>query len=441
MSRKLLVGILTLVILASLPLGVFAEGNTPAATGTSQIEVLTLDQCLDLAYKNSQQLKATQKSVEIAQAAVTEAEAGLMPTLKYSYNDSYYFDQTLSGTGKNQSSNASLTLSQNLFTGGVVADTISLRKIALQSARETERKTKEQLTFNVKQSYYQCWVAVQMLTVAQNSLDNMNHHVDQMNGFFQVGTVAKYDLLKAQVQRDSLKPAVIKAQNGLALAKLGLATLIGKDKDQNFTVQIDAAQIQVPEKNMIDLNAALADANKNRSEIRQIQQTAEINKLNTDMAKAGYKPSVVLSATYGASRGADIIPESNKWGLNLSLLVTGTLYNGGATQAKVNQTKGAEELTTIQEAALHDQIRTEVEQSLQGITEGIETVKYNKANIDLAKEGLRMAQARFDAGMGTTMDIMDAQTALDQALNGYFSGLSNYLTAVAKLDMVVANDK
>lgn len=407
----------------------------------AQIEVLSLEQCLDLAVKNSQQIQSAAKSVEIAQAAVKEAQAGLFPSLSYQYNDTYYTDNSLNGDA-DQTASAGLTLSQPLYTGGRLSNTLKLKKLSLESAREDERKAKENLTFGVKQAYYQYWSALQMRVVAQNSYDNLSRHVDQVNAFFKVGTVSRYDLLKAQVQRDSLKPQLVSAQNAVSLAKLGLATLIGKDKNQDFEVKIDLAQIKVPDQNAIDFNATLNTAYQNRSELRKIQQTAQITKLTTAITAAAYVPTINLSAAYsGTERGSNAFPNTDKLGLSFSLTVNGTLWNGGATQAKVAQSKGNEELTAIQESALRDQIRTEVEQSLQGITLGIETTKANQANIDLAKEGLRMAQARYDNGMGTTMDIMDAELALDTALNGYYSGVSNYLTAVAKLDMVVANDK
>ncbi|HBF38799.1 MAG TPA: hypothetical protein DDW50_15960, partial [Firmicutes bacterium] len=62
------------------------------------------------------------------------------------------------------------------------------------------------------------------------------------------------------------------------------------------------------------------------------------------------------------------------------------------------------------------------------------------AQIDLAKENLWMTQSRFHDGLSTNMDVLDAEFALDQASNSYYSGVSAYLTALAKLDYVMGKD-
>jgi len=125
------------------------------------------------------------------------------------------------------------------------------------------------------------------------------------------------------------------------------------------------------------------------------------------------------------------------WSVTIS--VGGKLYDR-KIDAKIEQAKNKEDVSAIQETDLRDQIRLEAEQSLQNLTVSIETTRANQASIDLAREALRMTEIRVDNGMATTMDIMDAQLALDQALTGYYQGVVSYLTAEAKLDLVSGKD-
>ena len=231
---------------------------------------------------------------------------------------------------------------------------------------------------------------------------------------------------------------MISAQNQLVLAKLQLATLIGYPKDRAYQVQSDALNLKIPDSAGITLTEILNAVEQDRPELRQIQRKMEINQIVTAMEKAGYKPNAGLSLAYGGVN-KDVTFEDwyDAWTLTLS--VGGKLYDG-KINARIGQAKENLSLTEIQEANLRDLIRLEAEQSLQNLAVSIENIRANQASIDLAKEALRMTEIRFDNGMATTMDIMDAQLALDQALTGYYQGIVSYLTAVAKLDLVMGRD-
>ncbi|TCL71597.1 outer membrane protein TolC [Hydrogenispora ethanolica] len=428
MFRKV---ILCLVVLMALAL----PANSFAAA-LAQPETLTLNQCIDLAFQNNQQIKLAAKNVAIAQEAVKEAEAGFMPSLSYEagYSQADPAQYQIGNSLEKTRLAGGITGTLPLFTGGKLENALKLAKIKLESAKEDERKAKQTLTYNVKQAYYNVWLADQVLKVNQSSYDNLNHHVQQVQNFYKVGTSSKFDLLRAEVQRDTIKPKVIASQNQLALAKLQLATTIGLPKEKQYTVAYDVSKLQLPASVTHQLQQVLDAAYQDRPEIRQMHQSAEISKVQTELVKAGYKPDVALSASYsGAAKDFGFDGWKNLWSLTIG--VKGDF--GFTTKPKIAQAKGNEELIAIKEADLKDQIRLDAEQSLQNLAEGIETTRANQANIDLAKESLRLTQARFDAGLATTMDIMDAQLALDQALSGYYQGVVSYLVAEAKIDLVV----
>ena len=166
------------------------------------------------------------------------------------------------------------------------------------------------------------------------------------------------------------------------------------------------------------------------------------------MAWAGVKPSLTLTNTFlgvnPAIDGAynfnpgDWQAASKSWTLSLNL--AGILFDGFVAEGKIAEAKKNEELTAIKNSSLQDQVRVDVELAIQSLNAGLASARASQATIDLAKESLRLIQAKFDAGMATNMDINDAQVKLDQALNGYYSGLASYLTAQAKFDMVTGKD-
>lgn len=429
---------------------IWAQEPTAAKINNDE---LTLARCQELAAQNSSELKAAAKNVKIAAAAVSEARSGFYPKLDYTVfasqsDEAIYpfaamqvFDRIYgTSNASTDASGVTLSLAQPLYTGGKLSNALKLAEIQLKVAKESAKKAQQQLTFDVKQSFYQAWLAECMLKVAQSALENLERHVDRMNNFYKVGTVSKYETLQAKVQRDSLKPQVIAAQNNVELAKLNLSILIGFPKERQYSVKVNPETLKLPEKLKIELRSTIDLAYLRRPEMSQIKQLQETQQFQLKLAEAEYKPTVALVGQYqGSSTNYEVshwLEEENRF-WTCTLNVTGNFFNGFGTAAKVKGARENVELAKIKEDRLRDRIRLEVEQSLQNLCESLEKIRANQSNINLAQETLDLTKARVEAGMATTMDMMDSQLALDQALNGYYSGIASYLTAEARLDLAV----
>ncbi len=436
MLRKKIFGVFVLAMMI-LPVRTLAADNPQL---TKQPEILTLEQCLDSAFHNNKQLQEKEKQVSIAEGAVKEAKGGFWPTLNYqaAREESDVPQYQIGKTYEDHDFIAGVNATLPLYTGGMLRNNLKLARIHLDIAREDLRKAKQQLIYDVRQAYYHVWLAEKVVQVQEASYHNLDQHVNRVQIRYNAETASKLDLMRAKVQRDTLKPKVISAQNQLVLAKLQLATIIGYPKEQSYQVQYDVTKLQMPDSVGLSLSQMLNDAEQNRPELRQIQGKAEINQIITAMEKASYKPNAGLSVGYGGVN-KDVTFEDwyDAWTITFS--VGGKLYDR-KIHARIKQAKDNEGLTGIQDANLRDLIRLEAEQSLQNLTVSIETTRANQASIDLAKEALRMTEIRVDNGMATTMDIMDAQLALDQALTGYYQGIVSYLIAEAKLDLVMGRN-
>jgi outer membrane protein len=414
----------------------------------NQPELLTLDNCLSIALQNSSDMKAATQKVKIAEEQLRQAQSGVWPTLGYEITGSNS-DQNqikyghLIGIENSQKlSSASISLTKPLYAGGQITQCIKAAKLNLKAAMEDECKSKQTLIFNVKSAYYQVWLAQEMVKVAENSYENMGRHVDRVESFYEVGKTSKFDLLRAQVEHENLKPNVIKAQNGVVLTKLNLANVIGIEKSRRYIVGYDLSKLQLPKQIDLDVGTLVEQAYQQRPELRKLGELQEIAKTQIAMAYAGYKPTVALVGTYQGSSAGEYDP--NNWDDNkqwiLTLDIKGNFFDGFQTPAKVGEAKANQKLVEINEKSLRDGIDLDVEQSLQGLKESLETSFANQSNMNLAKESLEMTEAKFEARMATTMDIRDSQLALDQASNGYYQGIASYLTAVAKLDLAIGKE-
>ncbi|HEX3044744.1 MAG TPA: TolC family protein [Bacillota bacterium] len=414
-------------------------------------QTLSLDQALELAQKNSAQLKAAAQSVKIAEDSLQEAKAGLLPTVGYSFAVNKNDPALMTGVkpappptflepiSVDQQYIGAVSANEVLYSGGKIQMGVKLAELKLASAREDERKAKQQLIFNVKDAYYRLWAAEKMFIMTQSSYQNMEDHYQQVDKLFRAGSASKFDLLRTQTQCESFKPQLIQAQSSLTLVRLSLASIIGMDPTQLFTVAVDPDQLKLPERVQLVEADLLNLAYQNRPEIRQIAQAAEMAKCSSELAAAGFKPTVNLSTKYSAM-GTDfnLSQWTPQWTLTLS--VSGNIYDGSATPARMANAKDNVELTALREQGLRDSIRFDIEQTCQNLQQSLDTIQANQSLIDLSKETLKLTQNRFDSGIATIMDIADAQLALDKTQGAYYQGIASYLSALAKLDLVTGKE-
>lgn len=414
---------------------------------------LTLEKTLEMAYQNSKSIQNAELKVSAARKKVNEAAAGLLPNLSYGFtgtktedNQQLQFFDSVSRTvfyitvpDSDIVYNGKLSLTQPLYMGGVLTGNLGIAKLTWEMCEEDLRKTKQDLTSQVKEAYYGLWFAVQSLQVAQSSYENMGKHFQRVKRLYDVGTVSKYELLQAQVRWESLKPIVIKAENGVKLARLALINLIGIPVDSSITIADDLTQLALPEKIDLELAKLLDEAYQNRPDVINMTYANKQAKLQVKMARAGYKPNLALSYDYSGG-GLEFEPGDweKKWNLTISL--TGTLFDGFATTSRVSAAKDNQKIMQNQESLLRDAVRIQVEKGLLDLQENLETIRANQSQINLSKEKLRMTQARYDAGMAATIDISDSQLDLDNALNGYYDSIRNYLAAQAKMDVTLGRD-
>jgi outer membrane protein len=392
----------------------------------------SLDQCLQLAYQNSEALKTAELNIEKAKQSVKQAQSSLYPALTY---------DTYAETGNKDSLDrlyGGLTLSQSFYFGGSLRAGIAQTQLVLTNAREEQRQTRQQLTYDVKAAFYQLWLADQKLKVTQASYANMEKHYRNTEKKFQEGAVSRYELLQAEVNWKKLKPDLVAAQNKVTLYRLKLGLLIGIKSNRDLTIAAPTLEQTVPEKAAVTLVQGLELAYRDRPEMRQQRNSLASAKLGVTIAKADYYPIAKASGSYQAT-GEDSGSDWDRvWALKLDL--SGTIFDGKKTKAKVAEAKTEVRVQQSSEIQLQDSIRQALESGLQTLEESVATVAANQANIALVEHALKLTQYKLEEGLATTTDLMDAQLDRDETLNDYYSGICNYLTAVANLDLILGKD-
>src|SRR6185436_866292 len=184
----------------------------------------------------------------------------------------------------------------------------------------------------------------------------------------------------------------------------------------------------------IDLSAALSQAISNRSELASLRLAEQIRKEDVDSARAGYRPRLELFAGYGVqSRQFESDLTSQLHGWSAGARMNWPLFDGQLTKGRVQQARAHHERAQIDYDDVRRRIELEVRAYYSTFVEAQEVLESQQKVIDQGTEALRLANARYEAGTDTQLNVLSAQTALTEARSVYVQALHAYSVALSRL--------
>ena len=391
---------------------------------------LSLEESIALALKNNPSIKVAEAEAEAAAWKITQAKSGKLPTISFNHTSGRgSYDNPLTGTSgiaNNYGNNVTLTLP--LYTGDKVESAVKQAKLGHEVANLGLAKTKQQLKLDVTTAYYNLLHTRNLVVVAQEAVNNLTEHLKNVQAHYEVGTVAKSDLLRSEVELANARQNLIKAQNVASLAEASLNNLIGLPLDSELVL---AEELQY-QKVEITLEECISYALANRPEAAQAKLAIAIAEEGRDIAKSGYLPTIGLSARNEWSD--DKFPgfENDNWQVGASLSLN--IFDSGLTRSQVKQADAAIAKAQQQAQQIFDGIQLEVREAYLSMIEAEKRIDTTQVAVAKAEEDLKIAQVRYAAGVGTNIDVLDAQVALTQARTNFIQALYDFNTSKAKLE-------
>ncbi len=396
-----------------------------AAVFAAPVE-LSLEDSIALALKNNPSIKMAQADRESAAWGVNVAKSGKQPSVSLSHSSGRSKSATM-GTTDNRFSN-DVNLKLPLYTGGQVEGQIDQAKITAKSADFEVERTKQQLKLDATTGYFAVLQARNLLEVSKQSVDNLEAHLKNVQAQYSVGTVAKSDVLRSEVELADAQQSLIKAQNNYDLAISSLNNVIGLPLDSEISIKDDLKYVQ----NSLTLDNSISFALANRPEAVQAQLQVDYAKQGMKVAQSGRKPELSFNAGTGWSDNDFPGAENNEWSLGIS--ANWNVFDSGLTKAKVKQADFGIDKANEQAKQTKDSIQLEVRQAYLSMKEAEKRISTSKVAVDKAEEDFKIAQVRYSAGVGTNLDVIDAQLALTQAKTNYIQAMYDYNTSKANLD-------
>ncbi len=441
MKRACLVRLLAIVLTLGLGVGLGPlptqgqppAGAPPAPPSPVAGRVLTLQEAVQIALERQPQIHARVGDYEAARARVAQALSPLLPQLGSSWVAQR--DQTVSQRialgGRLQtdfdwetSNTLKGTLSQKLFDFGKTFAATDQAKANAASSREDLETQKDLIVLAVKESYFTLLFSKRLVVVNQEAVARAELNLKSARGFFEVGTRPKFDVTRAEVDLANAQLALIQARNAVRLSRVQLNTAMGVTVDAPTEVQ----DILTYEAFAVDQPQLLGEALKGRPEYRQVKARVEAAEAGVRQAFRDFFPDLTGSAFVGTTR-ADM---NEIW--ELAITLNWNIFDGGNKIARHKEAKANLDAARARVRAAELSIWQEVEQAHLNLIEGEQRIQVARKAVESAQENFRIAQGRFDAGVGTIIELTDAQLTLTQAQSNEAKALIDYRTAIARLE-------
>ena len=264
--------------------------------------------------------------------------------------------------------------------------------------------------------------------LSQESVERLERYLQDVKLQFDVGVVAKVDVLRSEVELAKAKQNLIEAQNVYAVTMANLNTIIGLPLATELSVKGDLSY----EKYEQALNYCIDTALKQRPEISQAANALKSAKEGVTVAKAGYLPTV--SAVYTMGWSDDKFPGANNDNWTAYLLTSWTFLDSGLTAGKVKQAVEGYNKAGQQLKQTVDNVSLDVKSTYLSLKAAEQSIATSSAAVGLAEEDYKIKVIRYQAGVGTNLDVLDAQVALTNAKNNFLRAMYEYNNFRAKLD-------
>lgn len=335
------------------------------------------------------------------------------------------------GKGIHNSHANTLTATLPIYNGGKISGTIKQAKAGYLISEHGLQKAYNDMRSTVTNGYFDMLQADNMQKLGRESVDRLADHLKNVEAQYEVGVVAKVDVLRSQVELANAKQSLIKAENAYQIAEANLNKIVGLPMDTQL--KLDNILVYTPYDN--DLQYCLDYAAKHRPELEQAKQQVEAAKGALRVAISGHMPQVNASASQSWSDNNWPGDENGNWVVGVS--VNMNIFDSGVTVSKIH---GAEaDLAKAHESYRDtvDLVNLDVRSNYLNLREAEKRIDTTKLAVSQAEEDYRIAQLRYMNGVGTNTDVLDAQVALTDAKTNYLQAMYDYNTCKTNLETAI----
>lgn len=399
---------------------------------------LDLEETIQRALLTNPSVKIAEYNRKAAKADYSAAKGarGISISLNHStgrngYADPQYNQQLNIWTkGIGNSHSNSITASLPIFTGGELQGQIGQAKANYRSMLSAEEQAYNEMKETATTGYFNMLNATNMKALRQESVDRLQAHLDNVIAQYNVGIVARADVLRSEVELANAQQNYITASNEYDVAEATLNNIIGTPL--NTTLKLKDSLQYVPYDN--DMAYCLAYSEQHRPELKQAEYAIDSAEAALVVARSGHMPKVYANASNNWGGNGSDWPGDDDENWSVGVTASMNVFDSGVTWSKIHAAQ--ENLAKAKESQrqIKDNVELEVRTDYLNLREAEKRITTTQVAVASAEEDYHIAVVRYQAGVGTNIDVMDAQEALTQAKTNYYQALYNYNTSKAALN-------
>lgn len=318
---------------------------------------------------------------------------------------------------------------------------LSISAVDVELAIEQARSSKIAMVNQVKKGYYGVLLANDSYRVFKESYDNAMENYLDIKRKFEQGTVAEYDLIRANVTVKNSEPNMLQAENALVLAKWQLKALLGMDLDINIECE---GQLTDFEKDLFGDFLSTDTTLANNTDLKQMDLQAKQLEKTLTMQKFDYLPTLSLTGLYQwTAMNNDFKFKDYMWnpysmvGVSLSI----PIFSGGSKFYKIKQTRNSIEQLSLQREDTQRNLQLAIKQYIDNMNTCVKRFDASQKGVEQAERGYMISQKRYDTGAGTLLEMNDSELALTQAKLNFNQAIYDYMVAKADLEKVLGQQE
>jgi len=422
---------------------------------------LSLSDAITRALRESDEIKLASAAVDVTEAAVTVSRAAGLPVLRFSGNYTQVERNaraTIVGQifGQNYNYTTNFNLSQPVFQGGRIIAGARAAGDVRRAARYGLADLRAIISINIQAAYLLVLLNRHLAEIQESNMKLAEDRLALVQRLEAAGRAARYDVLRARVEKTNLEPGLIEARNNvqLALIELGRFLNVPTTRTLVLTSELDTAAVR----NVARAIAADSSRPPVRASLRAAESMLDARHEGVRIARADFLPTInaffqtgytALPTTSGfptvwgrtseaacpAGSPAGRVCQNNGWypDRSLGVQVTWFLFDGLRAKGNMNLAQAQERVARTQLEQERETVLTEQARALAEYSRAEATYDAQRQNAEEAEEAFRIASLRFERGLGTQLEVTDAQLALLTARSNAARGTVDYYLAAAEL--------
>lgn len=398
-----------------------------------------LNQVLDIGLKQSPRLTGAREAVKGGEARVEQKFASYYPSLNL--NSDYTRFKSASSrtagpfavsTGPSDLYTTSFDASQDIYDFGRRKYRVAASRYDVRGLQWDFRDVRLAVIDDLKEAYYGVLAVDRTVKVRQDDVTRRQEHLRQAETFLKVGTRPKIDVTQAQVDLIRARQALLQAQSDARVIRVTLLKAMGLETGPTFSLKDDLDIGRVNWQLEELKQATLA----NNPALNRLQASLDSAQALEEAARRDYWPALAGTASYGWSGSTH--PSDPSWDVGLQLQIP--LFSGFQTRGRVAEARAFAGQTKANLITQKLEILSSLESQFQGLVLADAQIAVSTEALRSAGENFELASGRYKAGVGTMLEVTDAQVSLIQAETDYIQALYNYKIARFRVERIVGRE-